>query len=99
MNKEKLSSQLEVYICNHKAEGKENCFDRGAKELTDQLKKWAKEETEGKIKVVRGGCLGQCHRGIAMSCYPEHTLFTEIKSQDTEEIKQGLREALNKIKD
>jgi NADH:ubiquinone oxidoreductase subunit E len=95
MKKENMNTTVEIYICNYdRGQDEESCFSRGAKELTDELKKWAKEESQKGIKVVRGGCLGKCSQGIAMSCYPEKKFILEAKKEDTEEIKKGLKEAL-----
>ncbi len=98
MKKENMNSKVEIYICNFDREGGESCFAKGAKELTDELKKWAKEETNKEVKVVRGGCLGKCSEGIAMSCYPEKKFLLEVKKEDGEEIKKGLKEALQSLK-
>jgi len=94
MKKENISSQLEVYICNFKRDSGENCFDSGAKELTDNLKSWAKKEYPKDIKVVRGGCLGKCSEGIAIACYPDKKFLLDVNLKDEEQIKKGLKEAL-----
>ena len=96
MKVESIKNKVEIYICNHQRSDDENCFEKGAKEMTDVLKKWAKEEHKGDIKVYRSGCLGKCSEGIAIACYPAKTLLLEVKPGDTEEIKQGLKEALKK---
>jgi (2Fe-2S) ferredoxin len=98
MKNEKMKSLVEVYICNFQREDSQDCFNKGAKDLTDQLKKWAKDESNGEVKVVRSGCLGKCSEGIAMACYPQKKIFTEVKKDDGEEIKKGLKEALAEIK-
>jgi (2Fe-2S) ferredoxin len=97
MKNEKMKSDLEVFICNHKRDDSENCADRGAKELTDKLKKWAKEDPDRRIKVYRSGCLGKCSEGIAIACYPEKKFLLEVTPEDAKEIKEGLQEALDKI--
>lgn len=94
MKTEKLKTELQIFICNHKRDHDECCADKGAKELTDNLKKWAKEEHKGELKVYRSGCLGKCSEGIAIACYPEKKLLLEVKPDDFKEIKQGLKEAL-----
>ncbi|MCM2349975.1 MAG: (2Fe-2S) ferredoxin domain-containing protein [Bacteriovoracaceae bacterium] len=94
MKKEKLKSQIEVFVCNHHRDNEEACAGKGAKELTDKLKKWAKEEHKGEIKVYRSGCLGKCSEGIAIACYPEKKFLLEVTADDFKEIKQGLEEAL-----
>ena len=87
----KLSTQSEIFICNYKRDDGENCFDKGSRELTDQIKKWAKDNHKDDIKVFRSGCLGKCSEGIAALCYPGKNFLLDIKPDDVEEIKKGLR--------
>ncbi len=98
MKDEKIKSYMDVFVCNHKRENDENCSQKGSKEFTDQLKKWAKEETNKEIKVFRSGCLGRCSEGIAMACFPQKKFILEVKEKDLIEIKKGLLEALSEIK-
>jgi (2Fe-2S) ferredoxin len=95
MKNEILNSSIEVFICNHHRDGDENCLDKGAKLLTDNLKKWAWEETGKQIKVFRSGCLGKCAEGIALCVYPQKKFLLEVKMSDEDEIKEGLTEALS----
>ncbi len=98
MKKEPIETKVEVFICNHKRDGGEECcFDKGAKDLTDNLKKWAKNEHKGEIKVYRSGCLSKCSEGIAVACYPEKKIWVDVKASDEAEIKKGLKEALSKL--
>lgn len=99
MKKEKLTTKVEVFICNHSRDGEEACAGKGAKDLTDKLKKWSKEEHKGDIKVFRSGCLGKCSEGIAIACYPEKKFLLDVKEDDLKEIKKGLEEALQKTKE
>lgn len=99
MKKEKLKTQVEVFVCNHSRIGDEACFEKGAKDLTDKLKKWSKEEHKGDIKVFRSGCLGKCSEGIAIACYPEKKFLLDVTTDDLKEIKKGLEEALEKAKE
>lgn len=98
MKSEKMKSLVEVHICNHKRDGDECCFDKGAKDLTDKLKKWAKEETDKQVRVFRSGCLGKCSEGIAIACYPEKTMLLDVKESDFKEVRQHLEEVLNEAK-
>ncbi len=98
MKNDYLKTNLEIFVCNHKREGDGNCFDKGAKELTDDLKKWAKENHKGDLKVFRSGCLGKCAEGIAIACYPEKKMLLEVTKDDAQEIKKGLEEALQSFK-
>lgn len=97
MKKEKLKSKMEVFVCNHKRDG-EDCSDKGSKELTDKLKKWAKEETNKEIKVFRSGCLGKCSEGIAIACFPQKKFILEVKEEDYKDLKRNLEEALQELK-
>jgi predicted metal-binding protein len=82
MKDEKIKSMVEVFVCNHSRENEEACFEKGAKDLTDKLKKWAKEETNKEIKVVRSGCLGKCSEGIVIACFPEKKYLLDVKNED-----------------
>lgn len=94
MKEEKIKSEIQVFICNHHRDGSESCADKGAKELTDHLKTWAKGNYQGKIKVYRSGCLGKCSEGIAMACYLEKKFLLEVKASDEKELKGILEKAL-----
>ncbi len=98
MNSEKMKSYVEVHICNYQRDGKECCYDKGAKDLTDRLKKWAKEETHKEVRVFRSGCLGKCSEGIAMACYPDKKMFLDIKEDDYKEIRKLLEKSLEEAK-
>ena len=98
MKNEKMKSNLEIYICNYDRPGEDSCYAKGSKELTDDLKKWAKDESQKGLKVVRGGCLGKCSEGIAIACYPKIEFILEAKKEDIVEIKKGLKEALDQLK-
>jgi len=99
MKKEQLETKFEIFVCNHKREDGECCFDKGSKDLTDDLKKWAKDNYRSEMKVYRSGCLSKCSEGIAIACYPEKKFLLEVKTSDAQEIKKGLEEALKKFKD
>lgn len=94
MKEKEMKSHMEVYVCNF---GKE-CSKRGGPELAEHLKKWSKEEHKGEIKVVRSGCLGQCDDACVIAVYPEKKFLIDVREEDLNEIKKGLSEALNKLK-
>lgn len=98
MKKENINGYMQVFVCNHKRDDEECCFDKDSKALTDDLKKWAKEETNKEIRIFRSGCLGQCSQGIAMACFPQKEFTLNVKKEDAGEIKKGLKEALSKLK-
>lgn len=93
MKIKQIGTKIEVFVCNHK-----DCAERGSKDLTDKLKKWAKEEHKGEIKVYRSGCLSECSDGIAVACYPSKKMLLKVSEDDFKTIKKGLEEALGEIK-
>ncbi|MGE3609232.1 MAG: (2Fe-2S) ferredoxin domain-containing protein [Bacteriovoracaceae bacterium] len=90
MKQESIKSKIDVFVCNHKRDSDEDCFGKGAKELTDNLKKWAKENHKGEIKIFRSGCLGKCSEGIAIACFPEKKFFLEVNTNNEEDIKKAI---------
>lgn len=98
MKSEKLKSAVEIHVCNHRRDNDENCYDKGAKDLTDKLKKWSKEETDKQVKVFRAGCLGKCSEGIAIACYPEKKMYLEVKESDFKELRDHLSDLLEESK-
>lgn len=96
MKEEKIKSKMSVHICNYKRDG-EDCLSKGSKDLTDKLKKWAKEETNKEIKVFRSGCLGKCSEGIAVACYPQKKFLLEVKESDFKDIKNQLLKELENL--
>jgi predicted metal-binding protein len=95
---DKIKSSIEVYVCNHHRDGEDNCHDKGAKDLTRELKDWAKKEHHKEMKIYRSGCLGKCSDGIAIACYPQKKMLLEVDKNDLKEIKQGLERALLELK-
>lgn len=98
MKKEQIESKVQLHICNHERDEKESCAEKGARELTKSLKKWAKEHHKGEIKVFRGGCLGKCSEGIAMACYPKNEFWLNAEVDDEEKLKEDLEEVLRQVK-
>lgn len=99
MKSEDMKSLVEIHVCNHRREGDECCYDLGAKDLTDKLKKWAKEETKKEVRVFRSGCLGKCSEGIAIACYPEKKMLLKVKEDDFKEIRTHLEKVLREAKE
>lgn len=94
MKEKNIKTLMEVFVCQY---GKE-CSKHGSDEIADKLKKWSKEEHKGELRVVRSGCLGQCDDHIAIACYPQRHFILNAKKDDIKEIKEGLEEALTKLK-
>lgn len=86
-----MKSQIEIFICNHKRDNKEDCFHKGGKVLTDQIKKWSKEQSGPAVKVYRSGCLGKCEEGIAIATYPKKEFLLNVEAKDGEEIKEYIK--------
>lgn len=93
MKNDSMATTFELFVCNH-----DDCQEKGSKDLTGNLKRWAKEHHKGEIKVFRSGCLGKCSEGIAIACYPEKKFLLEVTLDDEKKIKKGLEEALKDMK-
>lgn len=87
MNKEKLTSTLEIFICQlcqkQSASGE---LLGGGKEMTDELKKWVKENHGGKVKIFRSGCLGQCDNGVTALTYPQREFILNSQKSEIQEL-------------
>ena len=88
MKKEKIKSEIQVFVCNYKT-----CEKRGGRELADKLKKWSKEETNKEVKIFRSGCLGQCDNGVAIALFPEKKFILDAEESDFKEIRDQLHAA------
>lgn len=97
MKKEALNSKLEVFICNHKRDNQDDCFHKGGKELTDNLKKWSREKFGSEVKIFRSGCIGKCEEGIAALCYPSKEFLVDLTRMDEEEMKKYIEEQNQKF--
>lgn len=91
MKQEKMKSQIEIYICNHKRDNCADCFHKGGKEITDKIKAWAKEKFPGEVKIYRSGCLGKCEDGVAITTYPNKDFLLEVSQDDIESIKEYIK--------
>lgn len=89
MKNMKSNSQLQLFICGKKKEGKACCADKGAPEMVETLKTWLKENKLNKhFRVSQTTCLGHCENGITACFYPENLWFTEIQSSDLPILKE-----------
>ncbi len=88
--------EVHVLICTRTKEKGESCGPKGAAELRDRLKTWAK--TEGltpRVKVTASLCLGHCENGITAAIQPMNQWFLKIDAhQDEDLLKQKIRELI-----
>ncbi len=79
-----------IFVCENERDLKSTtgcCAHKGAKEITDALKKRCKEAgLKGKIRVNKAGCLGQCEKGAVIVVYPEGIWYQHVTKDDVEEI-------------
>lgn len=82
-----------IFICNNSrppGHPRGCCFDKGSKELFDNLKmKVASQGLDKKIRVNLSGCLDACEQGIAIVVYPEQIWYGNVKKEDIDEIIQS----------
>lgn len=91
MNTDQMLSKVQIYICNHDREDREACAQKGAKDLTQNLKSWAKENYPGEVKVYRSGCLGKCSEGMVLTCYPSKDFLLNVELKDEDDIKEKIK--------
>jgi len=88
--------QRAIFICtNKRVEGhpKPCCFNRGSRELRDELKAMVRAEgLDGKIKIFQSGCLGGCERGPMALRYPDGQLMMGVQQEDLAQIFADVKE-------
>lgn len=91
---------LQVLICTRSKDKGESCGPKGAAELRDQLKQWAKDQKlNPDIKVTASLCLGHCENGITACLQPSNQWFVKINAQqDLELLKVQILETYRNIK-
>lgn len=97
--KEKNLYQCHVFICTNQREkgGRECCADKGAEELRNELKAWARKEYGRKVRINNSGCLDFCEKGIASVIYPEGEWHLNLKTTNLEDMKAAISEKMKKL--
>lgn len=94
--KENNLFECHVFICTNQREGgKECCADKGASQLRDQLKLWAKEKYSKKVRINNSGCLDFCSKGIVSVIYPQSEWHMNLKTTDIEVLKSAIQEKMS----
>ena len=79
-----------VFICENDRDSNNPlgcCSSRGAKEITQSLKKLCQDAgLKNKVRVNKSGCLGQCKKGPVMVIYPEGAWYQQVSKEDVPEI-------------
>lgn len=91
---------LQVFICTRSKDKGESCGPKGATELRDHLKQWAKDQKlSPDVKVTASLCLGHCENGITACLHPTNDWFIKINAQtDVEQLKHQILETYRNIK-
>lgn len=88
--------ECHVFVCTNKRDGgRESCADKGANELRDQLKKWAKEKYGRKVRINASGCLDFCEKGIVSVIYPQGEWLMNLTTQSLDDLKAAISEKLD----
>jgi (2Fe-2S) ferredoxin len=63
------------------------CSEKGSEALFDRLKALVREGgLEGRVLVIRTGCLKRCECGPTMAVYPDAVWYAGVRDQDLEEL-------------
>jgi (2Fe-2S) ferredoxin len=78
-----------IFCCtNQRAPGHKRgcCFDKGAEDLRNYMKKRAKELGLEGVRVNTAGCLDRCELGPCIVIYPEGIWYSPKNEADVDEI-------------
>ncbi len=82
--------QRVVLVCqNARPPGhpKGSCGEKGSEALLDRLKAMVREKgLEGRVLVIRTGCLKRCESGPTMAVYPDAVWYAGVRDRDLEEL-------------
>ena len=74
--------------CNEREAGEAACANRGSAALQKSLKEYMKSKgLQGKIRVARSLCLGQCAVGPNVCVMPENVWYHRVSEADLPEIR------------
>jgi len=66
---------------------KGSCSEKGSQALFDRLKALLRDKgLEGRVLVIRTGCLKRCERGPTMAVYPDAVWYAGVLDQDLDEL-------------
>lgn len=90
---------LHVLVCTRSKDRGESCGPKGASELRDTLKAWAKENYKTEIKVTASLCLGHCENGITVCIQPVNEWYLKVSStEDLPALKERILQIYDDIK-
>ncbi len=87
---------LHVFICTNQRENGDDCCQKGAEAIQQELKKWSKtkecsEQLKGKrIRINKAGCLDRCKDGVACVVYPQGEWILNATPDDVDAIKANI---------
>ncbi len=90
--------QVHFFVCCNQRENGDDCASKGASQLRDDLKKWAREQgLSKKIRINQAGCLGRCERGIAMVAYPQGQWCLDGMPEDLPQLKEMVLKLISEV--
>jgi len=76
-------------ICTNARENGNDCASKGAAQILDELKSWAKtQKFSKKIRINKSGCLDRCAEGVAAVSYPSAEWIVNAGTHDIEAMKK-----------
>ncbi|MBT4291000.1 MAG: (2Fe-2S) ferredoxin domain-containing protein [Deltaproteobacteria bacterium] len=77
-----------VFVCiNDRGGEKKSCADNNSKLIKAKLKDIVNDRGwKGKIRISTSGCMGVCVNGPIVMIYPQKIMFSEVSSENIDEI-------------
>ena len=86
-----------IFVCTNDREGRSrSCADKNSPLIRTKLKKevgsrgWRKQ-----VRVSSSGCMGLCARGPNVMIYPQKIWFSEVSTDDIEQIVSRVEDILS----
>ena len=86
-----------VFVCTNDRGGKRrSCADGDSPRIrADLKKKVSKRDRTKSVRVSQSGCLGLCSDGPNVIIYPQKIWFSEVSTEDVEQIVSKVEEILD----
>lgn len=81
--------EFHFLICTNARENGKDCASKGAQQMLDELKSWAKTQNfSKKIRINKSGCLDRCAEGVVCVAYPSAEWIVNAATGDIQEMKK-----------
>ena len=87
-----------VFVCTNDRSGeRKSCADNNSQLIKSKLKDAVNEKGwKGKVRISTSGCMGLCAKGSNVMIYPQKVWFSEVFSDDVDEIVSTIERVMAK---